>query len=107
MARITVISRTCDMCGGPDASPYPLSAVREIDLCDNDRQTMLNVLAPYIEKSRPIRRGGAAPRPKQAPWVRSLDPAKVRQWAHDQGLEVGPRGRLSDALMEQYRAAHA
>ncbi len=35
-----------------------------------------------------------------------VDQAAVRKWAQEQGLEVGARGRVSPAIMEQYLQAH-
>ena len=39
---------------------------------------------------------------KQRPLV---VPRMVRQWAQQQGIEVGERGRIPEEVVERYRAA--
>jgi hypothetical protein len=38
--------------------------------------------------------------------VQTPSTSQVRQWARDQGVPVGERGRLSPDLVAQYLAAH-
>ena len=50
--------------------------------------------------------GDSSPRPALADG-RQVDPAEVRRWAESRGLDVNARGRVSQALIDQYRAAHS
>ncbi|WP_043466531.1 Lsr2 family protein [Kitasatospora sp. MBT66] len=81
-------------------------------------------LAPYAAAARivedaPVQVGfpsvAAATRGQQQPRKRAAatpvrssgpDPAKVREWARAQGLEVNERGRLSSGIVEAYEKAH-
>lgn len=38
--------------------------------------------------------------------ARTATPAEVRQWAQDQGYEIGERGRISSEIAEAYNKAH-
>lgn len=116
MAQKTVITMTDDIDGseatetvvfGLDGTTY------EIDLNEAHAEDLREVLAPFMSVAR--RAGGSAPRAPRAsssaaPRQRSsndADPKAVRAWAESQGIEVNSRGRLSGALIEQYRAANA
>lgn len=50
-----------------------------------------------------VRGAPAAPAPRPA--LAKVDPAAVRAWAAQQGIEVSPRGRISRKVIDQYRAA--
>ena len=50
--------------------------------------------------------GDSSPRPALADG-RQVDPAEVRRWAESQGINVSARGRVQQALIDQYRAAHS
>ena len=50
--------------------------------------------------------GDSNPRPALADG-RQVDPAEVRRWAESQGINVSARGRVQQALIDQYRAAHS
>lgn len=39
--------------------------------------------------------------------VEQVDAPKIRQWAREQGMQVGDRGRLSPELVAAYDDAHA
>lgn len=92
----------------------------EIDLSDNNAEAFAEALAPYLAASRrtgrkPARTGGrrattSAPEgattgAAAVAGVGQFDPKAVRVWAKDNGIELAPRGRLSHAVLEQYRAA--
>lgn len=67
----------------------------EIDLRAENVEEMRRVLGRYTGHGRP-----AQPPPEEP-----LDGREVRAWAQQQGLEVGPLGRLPREVVEQYRRA--
>jgi hypothetical protein len=74
-----------------------------IDLSKKNATALTKVLTPYIEAGRKIpgtrrSRGTAA--------KRTVDLAAVRAWAAEQGIEVASRGRIPNAILDQYSAAH-
>lgn len=92
----------------------------EIDLNDANAQTFADALAPYLAASRKVgrktgrataRRATTSPLPgatsgaATVDGVGDFDPKAVRAWAKDNGIELSPRGRLSHAILEQYRVA--
>lgn len=54
-----------------------------------------------IEQAAPA----AAPEPKKTEAPKEPDAKAVRAWAADNGIEVPPRGKLPDKVVEQYLAA--
>ena len=75
----------------------------EIDLSDANAASLEKMMAPFVAHARraggrkkPAGRGGAAPD--------GVDPKAVRAWAAEQGIGVGPRGRIRRGVIEQYRA---
>jgi len=81
----------------------------EIDLSSKNAQKLRDAFAPFVSSARkagarsgPGRgRGGRGGRGSGGP-----DPAEVRAWAREQGLNVSERGRVSGEILEKYRAAH-
>lgn len=104
MARAIETQTTCDMDGAVGASPYPLSAHSEIDLCEGCKETLFDLLEPYIAKSRPVRRTGKRTQRPKAPTTNARE---VRAWARTAGVDVSDRGRVSAKVVEEYRAAQA
>ncbi|MEU0041320.1 histone-like nucleoid-structuring protein Lsr2 [Streptomyces sp. NPDC006333] len=49
----------------------------------------------------PVSDAPAAPAPAADP-----APKDVRAWAAEHGIEVSPKGKIPDAVVEQYQAAH-
>lgn len=87
------------------------SATREIDLCAKHRTAFIKANELYLAASRKavgnnvrsIRsrtaRGGSAA-------VSERNPSAVRTWAKEQGIEVNEKGRVPEAIFQQYEAAH-
>jgi Lsr2 len=76
----------------------------EIDLSNTHTDELRQALGKYIEHGRKI--SGAARRSPRAPRTTpSVDTAKVREWAKDNGYEIKDRGRVSADLVEKYQAA--
>jgi uncharacterized protein YhaN len=67
------------------------------------------VAPPVARSSSAYRSTKSLPRPdspsEHDPWGSSADPAEVRAWAREHGIEVGDRGRLPADLIRRYRAA--
>lgn len=87
---------------GLDGSDY------EIDLNDANATALREVIARYASVARRIsgRRGSSA----RVAGVKSssssdVDPVAVRAWAQENGIEMSPRGRISTAVLDQYRAS--
>ncbi len=78
----------------------------EIDLGADNYDRLLEVLSPYISSGRKsgavAKRGPAKRRAADA----GPDPATVRRWAKEQGIDVSLRGRVPKEVIEKYNAAH-
>jgi hypothetical protein len=106
MAQKVIVEFADDIDGGP-ATQTVTFAVRgvgyEIDLSDENAEKLDKVFAPFVAHARRVSgrkpsstRSGAAPE--------GIDPAAVRAWAAEQGIAIGPRGRIPFAILEQYRS---
>ncbi|MBT2550979.1 Lsr2 family protein [Arthrobacter sp. ISL-65] len=75
----------------------------EMELSDENAEALRSSLAPFAEKAR--RAGG---RKQSASEIRTgvPNPKAVRVWAVAHGLDVNPRGRVSDSIVQQYLAAN-
>ncbi len=79
----------------------------QIDLSESHLQEFEKALEPYISSARRVVAAPATNRRRtSSPKYAGVDPKKVRAWAVEQGLEVSSRGKLSVAIIEQYKAAH-
>lgn len=82
----------------------------EIDLSEANARALTEALTPYIEAGRRV--SGRKTRRRAPAGGRSggsdsaVDTASVRAWAHDQGIEVAARGRISADVIAMYRAAN-
>ena len=74
----------------------------EIDLNDKNADKMEKAFSFYVEHARRIGGRSAARRSSRKS---DIDPAAVRAWAQSNGVTVSPRGRISAAVIEQYKAA--
>ena len=74
----------------------------EIDLNDRNADKMEKAFAFYIEHAR---RTGGRLAARRSSRKSDIDPAAVRAWAQSSGVTVSPRGRISAAVLEQYKAA--
>jgi hypothetical protein len=76
----------------------------EIDLSEKNAAKLRNAMSGWIDASR--RSGNRRSRAGQA----KQDPSestKARKWALDNGLDVGPRGRLRSEIIDAYRSRTA
>lgn len=75
----------------------------EVDLSDANADELRAALAPFVGRGR--RTGG---RKQAASGVRAGGPntKDIRSWAVRQGVEVNLRGRIPEAVIQQYLAAN-
>lgn len=120
MATVTTITLVDDL----DESPADETVVfgfngaeYEIDLSERNARALRRAFARYIEHGRKAPRGsgrrGSTSRTARLTATRAAVPsagpttAEVREWAKSQGIDVSERGRMSEDVFAQYRAAHA
>ena len=79
----------------------------EIDLNAANAAALRNALARFTGAGRKAgrTRRTAAANGRKAPDA-DLDKAEVRNWARANGVKVNERGRVPDAVVARYRAAH-
>jgi hypothetical protein len=106
MATQTIVTLTCDICGGTkDTRTRSITLgghALEIDLCTKDNRSLDKVaqtLVPYARKvtRHPVARRTAGTRQHSA---------DVRNWARAQGFDVSDRGRIPEEVERKYSAAH-
>jgi hypothetical protein len=73
-----------------------------IDLSDSNAKKLRGALDGYVSKARKVggRRAG-----RKSTTSAGVDLRAVRAWAASNGIEVSGRGRVSQTVLEQYRAA--
>jgi hypothetical protein len=80
----------------------------EIDLSSKHAKELRGALERYISAAKRVGRGrgpsGAGRRTSRAD--REQNQA-IRDWAQRKGLEIAPRGRIAQAILEQYQAEAA
>ena len=84
----------------------------EIDLCPQNLLSLRAALEPFVSAGRQLR-GGNRRKPEAAPGQQdnsALDFPRqqrlaIRNWARDNGYDVGERGRFSRDVLEAYREA--
>lgn len=109
MAQRIVVELTSDISGkaadetvtfAVDGVPY------EIDLTTEEAGQLRSAMQPYASSARKIGRSTspAARRVRRAK-PSGYDAGAVRAWAAENGVEVSRRGRISQDVIEKYRAA--
>jgi hypothetical protein len=76
----------------------------EIDLNAAHSAELRGALARFIAAGRKVPRAGSRRAGRRAA-VSGIDATQVREWARSQGMEVKDRGRVSAAIIAQYREA--
>jgi hypothetical protein len=71
----------------------------EIDLSEKNAKKFKQVLDPYIEAGRKMRRENKS----RSAAGRDYDPKVVRAWAIEQGIQVPERGRIPESVLDRYR----
>ncbi|WP_435280114.1 histone-like nucleoid-structuring protein Lsr2 [Streptomyces sp. 1222.5] len=72
-----------------------------IDLTESEKEDFSNVLAKYIDVAEEVTSAGQ-PSSQQS---NGPDPAKVRTWAQEKGIEVNTKGRVPHSIVAQYLKA--
>ena len=86
---------------------------RELELSEKNVAALSRALDRYWNVSRPASVEGQ-PRRRSRPTAASsrrlrsvtLDPKRIRDWATNNGIVVGARGRVPADVVRQYREAH-
>lgn len=112
MAREMRLVLTDDFDGSEAAETVRFSldqGTYELELSTENANALRETLAPYIAKARRVanpgsrnRRAGsaaAAAGPKR-------DTAKIREWAQNNGYQLGDRGRIPLEIVHAYEAAN-
>ncbi|MFI8829266.1 Lsr2 family protein [Streptomyces sp. NPDC053431] len=94
-----------DLSGEPDASPvmFAFDGKRyTIDLTEGETEELRTVLAQYMDVAEEVTTTGQAAVPNQSV---GPDPAKVRAWAQENGIEVNAKGRVPHSVVTRYERA--
>jgi len=84
---------------GIDGSTY------EIDLSGANAAKLRAALAPFVEAARRAPSKRNSPRGKQRSSSNRDRSAEIRAWAKAAGKQVSERGRIPQAIMDEYHAA--
>ena len=81
----------------------------EIDLTNDNAQQLRESLRPFVEAARSVsssQRTGRRRSGGRSASNNSESPAKVREWARENGHNVNERGRIPASVVAAYREAH-
>lgn len=110
MAREIRVILTDDIDGGEASRTVEFSldkAAYTIDLNEDNIAKLEAALTPFIAKAERVsRRATAAGTRPRRTTGRSGGSAAIRAWARENGYELSDRGRVPNAVMEAYEAAH-
>jgi hypothetical protein len=107
------IVRLIDDLTGVDASEtvsFALDGSRyEIDLSADNAARLRDTLAVYIASARRSARAGVRPdgTPRRGTRADREQTAAIRQWARNNGHQIGDKGRLPSHIVEAYHAQGA
>lgn len=107
MAKKTYIELVDDIDGSTADETITFSidgAHYEIDLSAENAEKIRAEIGEWAEKGTRVARKKA--RRASAPSSSSEENARIRQWAKDNGYEVGDRGRISAEIRQAYADAH-
>jgi Lsr2 len=78
----------------------------EIDLTDENAEGLSEELTRYVRAGRKVSGRSSRSRRAAKPSGRSdISPPAVREWAKANKVEVSPRGRITQSVIDQFRAA--
>ncbi|MBJ7340397.1 Lsr2 family protein [Mycolicibacterium sp.] len=104
MARKTVVEWVDDIDGTAAAETvtFTIDGSRyEIDLSEKNAAELRNTMSGWIAASR---RSGHRRSRKGSAKDAASEATRARKWALEQGLDVGPRGRLRAEVLDAYRS---
>ncbi|TQM85476.1 Lsr2 protein [Saccharothrix saharensis] len=116
MAQQTIVQLIDDLDGGEahETVDFALDGVGYvIDLSTPNADKLRNLLADFVAKGR--RAGGRSQRGNRQRRTRTTVPAggdrqqnqAIREWARSQGRQIADRGRIPQALIEEFQQAHS
>ena len=79
----------------------------EIDLTETNAKTLRTVIGQFAQYGRVTSRPSAPSKRRDRRSHGDYDPAKVREWAKTQGIQLSERGRISAEVIQAYKAGHA
>ncbi|MDX2565183.1 Lsr2 family protein [Streptomyces sp. TX20-6-3] len=93
-----------DLSGDPNAAPVHFSfdgTNYSVDLTEDEKESLGRSLAQYIDVAEEVTIGqqGISQQPS------GPDPAKVRAWAQENGIEVNTKGRVPHSVITRYLRA--
>jgi hypothetical protein len=106
VAQRTQIVFTDDLDGGPADTTvsFAVDGVGyEIDLSNAHAAELRAAFEPFLAHARKV---PAIRRPARAPRPAGPNPAAVREWAKNEGIQVSDRGRVPAELVVKFRAAN-
>jgi hypothetical protein len=108
MAKTTIVQITDDLDGSKDAQEVLFSfqgTDYKIDLAKKNLSAFEKALKPYIDAATKVSKGPAKTRRSIKSAGAGHNLAAVREWARIAGIEVSSRGRIPQAVLDQYEAA--
>lgn len=111
MARRTLVQQTDDLDGTPatETVAFGLDGVEyEIDLSARNAARLRSELERYQVAGRRTSPRSARPTRPSNPTTTRVDPAQmaaIRAWAQRRGLDVNPRGRIPQDVLDAYNTA--
>ena len=106
MAKQITTTVSDDIDGSPDAQSVAFAfqgVTYSIDLASKNLDKLTKALAPFIDHA--ARQRGGSVKPEAAKSNRPYDIAQLREWAGKNKVSVPKRGRIPQAVVEQYKAA--
>jgi hypothetical protein len=108
-----VIEKLIDDLDGSDATETVMfgldGATYEIDLSKKNAAALRKALEPFVKAARKGRSTGgrrkASPTASGRKVQRDYDIVQLREWAGSNGVAVPARGRIPQAVVDQYKAA--
>lgn len=97
-----------DLSGEPEASTIPFAFDGKrytIDLTDEEKEEFGKVLAKYIDVAEEVENAPASGQTTIPNQPTGPDPAKVRAWARENGIEINDKGRVPHSVVSQYLRA--
>src|SRR5699024_6921991 len=79
-------------------------ATYELELSAENAEKLRETFAPYIAKARRVANTGGRGRRSGSSGPKR-DAAKIREWAQNNGYQLGDRGRIPLEIVEAYEAA--
>ena len=109
MAKRVVVELTSDVSGETAQEMFSFSldgVTYEIDLTSGEASDFRESFVYYISSGRKVgRKTRPARGTRQSTPARDYDASAVRAWASSNGIGVSGRGRISQAVLAQYREA--